>query len=130
MTAVAVLTEALARGGRVVWEPPDKPRLLAPPSLHEAIKADRETVKETLHRAGIFREQARTPGPWPYLTLPGVEDDGCISCGAPLGGRRYRCPLCELAVKLAPEALIRRQGSCYGGQTTLGWPEGMPVDRH
>lgn len=103
MTAVAVLTEALARGGKVVWDSPDGPRLLAPPSLHPAIKADRENVKEILRRAAIFREQAGTSGPWPYLTLPGVEGDGCISCGVPLGPRCYRCPLCELAVKLAME---------------------------
>lgn len=103
MTAVAVLTEALARGGKVLWDPPDKPRLLAPPSLHEAIRADRATVKEILRRAAIFREQARTPGPWPYLMLPGVEGDGCISCGLPLRGRRYRCEVCELAVKVALE---------------------------
>jgi len=106
MNAVVILTEALARGGKVVWDPPDRPRLLAPPRLHQAIKADRGTVKEILRRAATFREQARTPGPWPYLTLPGVEGDGCISCGVPLSpGQRYRCPVCELAVKLALEEI-------------------------
>jgi hypothetical protein len=108
MTAVAVLTEALARGGKVVWEPPDKPRLLAPPSLHDAIKADRETVKEILRRAAIFREQAerfiRQGRLLPVLTLPDYQGvDGCLSCGAPLQGRRYRCEVCALAVALALE---------------------------
>jgi hypothetical protein len=107
VTAVVVLTEALARGGKVVWDPPDRPRLLAPPSLHAAIKADRETVKEILRRAAIFREQAEgfiRPGKaLRVLALPGVERDGCISCGAPLRGRRYRCEVCALAVRLALE---------------------------
>lgn len=108
MTAVAVLTEALARGGKVVWEPPEKPRLLAPPSLHQAIKADRETVKEILRRAAIFREQAegfiRGGRLLQVLALPErAEGNGCWSCGAPLTGRLYRCEVCALAVKLALE---------------------------
>ncbi len=53
-SAVVVLTEALARGGKVVWDHPERPRLLAPPSLHDAIKTDRATVKEILRRAAIF----------------------------------------------------------------------------
>jgi hypothetical protein len=106
MTAVAVLQDALTRGGRVVWEPPDKPRLLAPPNLHEAIKADRETVKEVLRRAAIFRQQAirflRHGGLFPILALPDrPEGDGCTSCGITLNGRRYRCEVCALAVALA-----------------------------
>lgn len=108
MTAVAVLQQALARGGKVVWESPEKPRLFAPPSLHEAIKADRETVKEILRRAAIFRHQAwdfiRQGRPIPILALPehqGIE--GCQSCGSPLHGRRYRCEVCSLAVALALE---------------------------
>lgn len=106
MTAVAVLTEALARGGRVVWVPPDKPRLLAPPSLHEAIKADRATVKEILRRAAVFREQAerfiRHGKALPILALsehPG--SDGCWSCGVQVEARHFRCELCALAVTLA-----------------------------
>ena len=107
MTAVAVLTEALARGGKVVWEPPDKPRLLAPPSLHQALKADRETVKEILRRAAIFREQARTPGPLPLLALPEHQGrDGCLSCGTPIDRGRFRCKACTLAVKLALEETL------------------------
>jgi hypothetical protein len=104
VTAVAVLTEALARGGRVVWEPPDKPRLLAPPSLHDAIKADRETVKEILRRAAILRKAATTHGPCPILALPEHPGGGgCLSCGDPVTGGHFRCPLCALAVALALE---------------------------
>lgn len=102
MTAVAVLTEALARGGKVVWEPPDRPRLLAPPSLHKAIKADGATVREILRRAAIFREQAGTPGLCPILALPDCpHGDGCLSCGATIAPGHFRCELCALAVKLA-----------------------------
>jgi hypothetical protein len=104
MTAVAVLTEALARGGKVVWDPPGRPRLLAPPSLHEAIKADRETVKEILRRAAILREQAQRPGPWPILVLPDRQEGaGCLSCGIAIGADRFRCEVCALAVVLALE---------------------------
>jgi hypothetical protein len=108
VTGIAVLTEALARGGKVVWEPPDKPRLLAPPSLHEAIKADRETVKEILRRAAIFRDQAaqfiRHGEALPFLALPGrLEGDGCWSCGVLVEAGHFRCELCALAVALALE---------------------------
>lgn len=104
-------TEALTRGGKVVWEPPDEPQLLAPPSLHQAIKADRETVKEILRRAAIFREQAerfiRQGKPLLALALPErPEGNGCWSCGAPLRDRRYRCESCELAVTLALEETL------------------------
>jgi len=110
MNAVVILTEALARGGKVVWDPPDRPRLLAPPRLHQAIKADRGTVKEILRRAATFREQARRfiqhGRLLPILALPDrPEGDGCLSCGAALEGRPYRCELCALAVKLALEEI-------------------------
>ena len=105
MTAVAVLTEALARGGKVMWDSPDKPRLLAPPSLHEAIKADRATVKEILRRAAILRAEATTCGPCPILALPEHPGaGGCLSCGDPVEPGHFRCSLCNLAVNLALEA--------------------------
>jgi hypothetical protein len=74
--------------------------------LHQAIKADRETVKEILRRAAIFREQAtrfiREGRALPTLALPEHQGlEGCQSCGNPLHGRRYRCDLCALAVGLA-----------------------------
>lgn len=107
MTAVEVLTEVLAKGGKVVWDPPDKPRLLAPPSLHEAIRGDRETIREILRRATVFRSQVQQPGPWVPLALPGAPNlrDGCLSCGVPLDpGRTWRCEVCALAVALALES--------------------------
>ncbi len=94
----------------MIWNPPDKPRLLAPPSMHETIKADRETVKEILRRATLFREQARRfiqhGRLLPILAFPDrPEVDGCLSCGAALEGRLYRCELCALAVTLALEEI-------------------------
>ncbi len=106
MTGVAVLSDALGKGARVVFDGSDEPRLLAPQTLHDAILANRETVKEILRRAAIFRQQAHSPGPWPILTLRGVGADGCISCGAqPASDRRYRCEVCALAVRLALESV-------------------------
>lgn len=102
MTAVGVLVEALTRGGKVVWDPPNRPRLFAPPSLHEAIRADRKTVKEILRRAAILRVQATTYGPCPLLALPEHPGaGGCLSCGDPVDAGHFRCPLCALAVRIA-----------------------------
>lgn len=110
MGSCAVLTEALARGGKVVWDPPDRPRLLAPRSLHEAIKADRATVKEILRRAAIFRDQAerfiRQGRLLPVLALPDHQGvDGCWSCGATVPPGHFRCEVCSLAVALALEGM-------------------------
>ncbi len=90
-------------GGRARWCPVPDPRLGAPPRLREAIKADRATVKEIPPQAAIFRDQARSAGPWPSFTLAGETGDGCLSRRANLQGRRYRCEVYELAVKLVLE---------------------------
>ena len=89
MSGVLALSEALARGGRVVWDAP-KPRLLVPPSLRPKVEADREAVREILRRAALFRDQAaafiRDGRPLPTLAFPeydGRTRGGCISCGAP-----------------------------------------------
>jgi hypothetical protein len=56
---------------------------------------------------GDLPGQAQSPGPWPILTLPDrAGGDGCLSCGAALEGRSYRCELCALAVKLALEEIL------------------------
>ena len=104
MTGVVALAEVLARGGRVVWDAP-RPRLMVPPDLREKVLADRETVKEVLRRAALFRQQARTPGPLPILALPGapLSGPGCLSCGATVERGRFRCAVCALAVDLALE---------------------------
>jgi hypothetical protein len=62
------------------------------------------TVKEVVRRAGLFREQAQTPGPVPLLVLPGYQGDAadrCVSCGVKVEERAFRCTVCALAVSLA-----------------------------
>lgn len=112
MTGVAALAEALARGGRVVWDAP-RPRLLVPPALRDRVLADRETVRKLLGRAALFREQARRfiheGRPLPILALPeygGEIRGGCISCGDPAGPGPFRCAVCALAVRLALEGCL------------------------
>jgi len=115
MTGLIALSEALARGGRVAWDRVP-PRLLVPPALRPKVEADRATVREVLRRAAVFRAQAQAPGPVPFLYLPeaGGQDGGCLSCADALeDGRRFRCRLCELAVRIAldlsllPEETVR-----------------------
>lgn len=105
MGAVTVLAEALAHGGKIVWEPPERPKLILPKGVRERLEPDRETVKEILRRAAIFREQALTfiqlGRSLPVLALPEyVGGNGCVSCGAPRT-RAFRCAMCSLAVALA-----------------------------
>lgn len=108
MGTCAVLSEALALGGKVVFDPPDKPRLLVPKGWGARVEAEAPTVKEVLRRASIFRAQAerflRGGGALPLLALPeylGYERGRCLSCGEPTDGGHYRCPVCVLAVALA-----------------------------
>jgi hypothetical protein len=103
---VTILAEALANGARVELGPPH--RLWIGKSYRERLEPDRETVREILRRAVVFREQAAgfilDGRPLPILALPGCQEgDGCISCGTALEGRRFRCEVCTLAVKLALE---------------------------
>jgi hypothetical protein len=111
MTAVELLTEMFALGGRAILDP-DKPRLLVPPGMGDRIRAERETVREILRRAIVFRAEAerfvRDGGVLPLLTLPGAPAGPCISCGGDLAGGRYRCPVCAMAVNIA---LDRRGGA-------------------
>ena len=106
MGAVTVLAEALAHGGKVVWEPPERPKLILPKGVRERLEPDRETVKEILRRAAIFREQALTfikeDRPLPILSLPEHPGrGGCLSCGTPVERSHFRCDVCTLAVVLA-----------------------------
>jgi hypothetical protein len=108
MGAVTVLAEALAHGGKVVWEPPERPKLILPKGVRERLEPDREAVKEILRRAAIFREQALTfiREGRTLLILCLAEHPGrggCLSCGTPLDSRTYRCSICTLAVTLALE---------------------------
>ena len=72
------------------------------------LREDRDLLRKVLHRAAIFREQAATfiqkGQALPVLALPEhQEDDGCVSCGAQLERRCFRCHICTLAVNLAPQ---------------------------
>ena len=109
MAAVTVLTEALAQGGKVLWEPPERPKLILPKGTRERLEPDRETIREVLRRATILREQAqrfiRDGKALPLLALPEHQGGtGCLSCGVPVKGGHFRCELCALAVTLAMEA--------------------------
>ena len=112
MGGLTVLAEVLANGGKVVWDTAP-PRLLVPHHLRARVEAERAVIREVLRRATVFRGQARTHGPCPYLHLPGApkQEQGCLSCGEPLGDTQpLRCPLCVLAALLA-----------------LGWPISVEV---
>ena len=108
MGPLLILSEALAHGGKVLWEPPERPKLILPKGIRERLEPDRGTVREILRRATVFRDQAqrfmREGGLLPILALQDrPEGDGCASCGTPLNGRCYRCEVCALAVALALE---------------------------
>ena len=105
MNGCAVLEDALAKGGKVVWDPPARPRLFVPKGMGAKIQEDLATVREVLRRATIFREQAaafiREGGAIPFLALPEHgQGDGCFSCGALVERGRFRCAICALAVTL------------------------------
>ncbi len=107
MEALTLLADALSNGGRVEWEP--ETRLLLPRGVRQRLEPDRETIREVLRRAKVFREQAqefiRQGRLLPVLALPGAPETpgGCLSCGGTLYEGQYRCPMCALAVKLALE---------------------------
>ncbi|MBI3988181.1 MAG: hypothetical protein HY347_01045, partial [candidate division NC10 bacterium] len=101
MGDVNVLIEVLTLGGKVLWDPPDRPRLLVPGGVGAKLREDLGTVREVLRRAVLFREQANTSGPIPLLVLPEHPgNEGCISCGSPVDSGHFRCPVCSLAVAL------------------------------
>jgi hypothetical protein len=97
---VALVTAALRRGVRVVWDP--LPRYRGPSAALALAKQAPDTAREVLRRAAIFRAQAQTPSTMPILMLPGSHVTGCLSCGD-TGAQGLRCDLCQLAVQLALE---------------------------
>ena len=108
MTPMPFLTEALSRGGRLLWDQPNSPRLMVPATLRGKVEAERDTVREVIRRATIFREQAlgfiEHQQPLPILALPEHPGaGGCVSCGAAVGPAHHRCAVCALAVRLALE---------------------------
>lgn len=99
---LAVLAEALYRGSRTIWEPPDRPRLVeVPPDLRARLLADRDTLRRVLARAAAFRSHLGTSGVVPVLVLPDRPpgDSGCLSCGVATAG--LRCAECSLACWIA-----------------------------
>ncbi len=108
-TVVRLLTEVLADGGRVLWDPPERPRLLIPKGVRERLETNRDTIREILRRATHFRDQAVTFIQYgrvlPRLALPDrTGERGCLSCGVDVEPGHFRCEVCDLAVKIALEA--------------------------
>jgi hypothetical protein len=105
VAGVVTLAHALAEGGRVVWEPADKPRLRVAERWAEGLHREADEVREVLRRAAMFRHQLGTSagGPIiPYLALPDAPAPrlgACISCGG--SAPRWRCLLCLAAVYIA-----------------------------
>jgi hypothetical protein len=99
---LTTVAEALADGGRVIWDPPDRPTLQVPSKWQEALSNSRDEVREVLHRAALFRQQANSKGGLPVLALPDapLEDGFCVSCGGPKEGH-YRCGTCRVAAWVA-----------------------------
>jgi hypothetical protein len=99
--AVDHLAKALSHG-QVVWDDPDRPRVLVPPMWHDALSDAAEEVREVLRRAALFRRQANSPGAVPILALPDAPllDGACISCGGAKDGP-HRCLLCRVAAWVA-----------------------------
>lgn len=103
-----LLAEALAHEGKVLWAPPERPKLILPKGTRERLEPDRVTIREVLRRATIFREQSerfiRDGKALPLLALPEHQaGTGCFSCGVPVKAGHFRCELCALAVTLALE---------------------------
>jgi len=119
MTTIEALLTILDAGGRVVLDP-DRPRLLAPRTLHSLAEAHRDEFRalllargasgelEVLRRAKAFRRQI---GEWagsgrplvPLLTLPDAPDPKirhCISCGSQTDDA-WRCSTCLVAIRVA-----------------------------
>ncbi len=122
MVGAMTLSRALAAGGAVIWEPPDKPRLRVAPTFAESLRREADGVREVLRRAAVFKAQldAEAGGPVvPYFLLPGAPPPGlgaCISCGA--ASRGWRCLPCLVAVYVALEAIPALTAVLAGQETT------------
>ncbi len=56
---LSILADALNKGGEVIWDPPEKPRLRVPKYLEGRIRQDIKTVRKVLERAVIFKKQLK-----------------------------------------------------------------------
>jgi hypothetical protein len=108
MVGIVTLSQALADGGRIVWEPADRPRLHVPSRWTAALHREAPEVREVLRRAVAFRAQIAG---WdrpaiPLLVMPDAPTrraDACVSCGAM--SSRWRCLPCLAAVYIALDDL-------------------------
>jgi len=103
MGGIEALTQALASGGEILWDPPDKPKIIAPKTSIKQIRGDIQVVREVLRRAVIFRSQIDGDGPFKLFILPEGKDSdaGCISCAVNIPVEDIRCPLCQAAACIA-----------------------------
>jgi hypothetical protein len=103
MVRVTALVEALSRGAKVDWKPPDQPRLRVPKGMGVAIQAEIEDVREVLTRAVKFKKQLSGHGPFNLMILPKAKNltKGCISCGIETFENKIRCPICQTASWIA-----------------------------
>lgn len=106
MVSVRALAEALAHGGQVLWDRPDRPRVRVPARWVDAVRGEPEVLREVLRRTIEFRRQLAKAagGPIiPYLLLPSAPAPRlgtCISCGTAIPSG-WRCAICLLAVRIA-----------------------------
>jgi hypothetical protein len=103
MGGVEALTKALSSGGEILWDPPDKPKIVAPKASIKQIRGDIQAVREVLRRAVLFRSQIDGDGPFKLFILPEGKDSdaGCISCAVDIPVENIRCPLCQTAAWIA-----------------------------
>ena len=107
VTAAVTLVRALGAGGRVIWEPADRPKLRLPQGWGARVDQDIAGARAVMERAVVFHRQLdvthRSPV-IPFLTLPGIEakPGQCISCGEELArAGNWRCIPCLTAVLIA-----------------------------
>jgi len=109
MGGVTALIDALSKGGKVEWTPPDRPRLRVPKGMGVAIQAEIREVQEVLRRAVLIREHLKTPGPSLFFVMPGAKIYGecCQTCGEgpPVARHEIRCQKCTAAARIALEGL-------------------------
>jgi hypothetical protein len=106
MGSVLALARALANGGEILWDQPDRPRVRVPAPWVDAVRGEPEVLREVLRRAVEFRRQVAQAarGPIiPYLLLPSAPAPrlgACISCGVAIPSG-WRCAICLLGVRIA-----------------------------
>ena len=122
MVGAMTLSQALAAGGAVIWEPADKPRLRVASTFAAALRREADGVREVLRRAAVFKAQLEAAAGKPvvpYFLLPGAPPPrlgACISCGAVCQG--WRCLPCLVAVYVALDAIPALKEALGGEETS------------